>query len=397
MSEFSLLDLLISIFGEIDDSKIINLKKHIDQLILKDENLVNIEFLIRSEKSIENLCRRNIPCHFETFFPNTFYDLISQVRKTNIESADFTSDEKLAFESFCKYVAIKKEPKDNILHQIDYTNCFNIALENKNLEIANFVVILLRYYVMVWSDSEHAESNKITQDAALNKFNQNLFNKLKYIIENDLGEIIIFLMDIKKLDQLMDNKKLDQLMDNKKLDQLMDNKKLDQLMDNKKLDQEHNRREFLEYDLDRFNSKCNNLTKFFDLANFFKRTEDGDKKKEFLQFAKDNELLLKHESVKQIFKEKWREKAAIKYYFTLLMIIVFVVFYTIYIELKGKIDVDATLQLSAWCISLILAIINLILEIFQCLMHLIKGKFEKYKTRYTNKSHIKLDSHETIL
>ncbi len=165
-------------------------------------------------------------------------------------------------------------------------------------------------------------------------------------------------------------------------------------MDNKKL--EPNRREFLEYDLDRFNSKDNNLTKFFDLANFFKRTEDGDKKKEFLQFAKDNELLLKHESVKQIFKEKWREKAAIKYYFDLLMIIVFVVFYTIYIELKGKIDVDATLQL-AWCISLILAIINLILEIFQCLMHLIKGKFEKYKTRYTNKSHIKLDSHETIL
>ncbi len=146
LSEFSLLDLLISIFGEIDDSKIINLKKHIDQLILKDENLVNIEFLIRSEKSIENLCRRNIPCHFETFFPNTFYDLISQVRKTNIESADFTSDEKLAFESFCKYVAIKKEQNENIFHQIYYTECFNIALENKNPEIATYGACALTQY-----------------------------------------------------------------------------------------------------------------------------------------------------------------------------------------------------------------------------------------------------------
>ncbi len=50
LSEFSLLDLFISIFGEIDDSKIINLKKHIDQLILKDDKLENIEFLIRSKK-----------------------------------------------------------------------------------------------------------------------------------------------------------------------------------------------------------------------------------------------------------------------------------------------------------------------------------------------------------
>jgi hypothetical protein len=55
-TEFSLLDLFISVFGEIDESKIINLAKHIDQMLSRDENLQNIEFLIRPEKSFRKLC-----------------------------------------------------------------------------------------------------------------------------------------------------------------------------------------------------------------------------------------------------------------------------------------------------------------------------------------------------
>jgi len=214
-SEFSLLDLFISIFGEIDDSKIINLKKHIDQLILKDDKLENIEFLIRSKKSISKLCTRNIACHFETFFPNTFYELISRVRKTSAKAVDFKSEEESAFKYFCKYIAIAKEPDEIIFHQIDYTECFNIALKNKNLEIAKFIVVLLRYYVMVWSDfkevfwtkhlidSKRAKCSEKAQ-AALNKFNRNLFLKFEFIFEkeNHLNEIVMFLMDIKLLDHL---------------------------------------------------------------------------------------------------------------------------------------------------------------------------------------------------
>jgi len=324
VSEFSLLDLFISVFGEIDDSKIIGLKKHIDRLILKDNKLVNIEFLIRSEKSIRKLCTRNIACHFQTFFPNTFYELISRVRKTNT---------------------------------------FNIALTNKNLEIAKFIVTLLRYYVMVWSDfknvfwtkyltdSERAECSKRAQDA-LNYFNQNLFDKFEYIFEkeNHLDEIVMFLMDIKQLDQL-------------------------------KPDQ--SKRKFLEYDLDRYNS---NQT---DSACCIETHKGGKKRKEFLvylwQIARDNDEILKHQSVKQIFTEKWHEKAAIKYYFGLLMFIVFVVFYNIYMELDGKSYPNVSFLRSTWYISLILAVINLILEVFQCMMHVINRKFIQYITRYAVK------------
>jgi hypothetical protein len=351
------------VFGEIDDSKIINLKKHIDQLILNYDKLENIEFLIRSEKSISNLVTRNIACHFETFFPNTFNELISRVRKTSAKAVDFKSDEEDAFKSFSKYIAIAKEPNKNLFHLIDYTECFNNAMKNKNLEIAKFVVILLRYYVMVWSDfknvvwtqkeyltdSERAGCSKKAQDA-LNKFNRNLFLKFEDIFEkeNHLIEIVTFLMDIKQLDQLKS---------------------------------EESKREFLEYDSERYNSKHPDCC--------IESTKGGEKRKEFLQFAKNDDDLLKHESVEQIFTQKWREKAAVKYYFGLFMFMVFVVFYTIYIESNGKSDVNATLQLSVWYISLILAVTNLILEVSQCMMHIINREFRtKYITRYATKNNI---------
>jgi len=355
VSGHSLLDLFISVFGEIDDSKIINLKKLIDQLILKDTNLKNVEFLIRSEKSISQLCTRNISCHFETFFPNTFNELLSRVRQTNSKSADFKSEEfkseeEKAFKSFCNYVAIKKEPSKIIFHLIDYTKCFNIALEKKNLEIAKFVVILLRYYVMVWSDFENVfwikdlnvskrdKCSMLARDA-LNKFNRNLFDQFEYIFENDLNEIVMFLMDIKKLDLLKPEQK---------------------------------KIEFLEYDLDRFNSKQTNTDYRIE------RSKYGQKRTEFLEFVRDNGEILKHDSVKQVLSEKWREKEAIQYYFDLLVFIVFVVFFTIYIESEGKTD----LQQSARYISLIIACINLLLEVLQCMMHIVYRKFTKYITRY---------------
>jgi hypothetical protein len=155
------------------------------------------------------------------------------------------------------------------------------------------------------------------------------------------------------------------------------------LMDIKQLDQlkpDQRKRNFLEYDLDRYNS---NQT---DRACCIGTHKGGKKRKEFLvylwQIARDNDEILKHQSVKQIFTEKWHEKAAIKYYFGLLMFIVFVVFYNIYMELDGKSDVNTTFQLSVWYISLIFAVINLMLEVFQCMMHIFKRKFIQYANRY---------------
>jgi len=223
--------------------------------------------------------------------------------------------------------------------------------------------------------------------------------------ENQLNGIVMFLMDIKQLDQLKSEQNKRKFLEydlGRYNSKTFDPEKFEQL----KL--ERNKREFLEYDSERYKSTQfdpkefeklkseMNKKKFLeydsdrykqtDPAFRIETTKEGEERKEFLvylwQLARDNDEILRHESVKQIFNEKWREKAAIKYYFSLLMFIVFVVFYNIYMELDGKSDVNTTFQLSVWYISLIFAVINLMLEVFQCMMHIFRRKFIQYANRY---------------
>jgi len=227
LKEFTFLDLLISVFGEIDDSKVTNLKIHVNELMTKNPLLENMEFKIRSEKSIVKLCKRNVFSHFQAFFPNTFHQLISLVQKTKINASNFKLEEEKVFRDFRKYVAItshevccdvSEQASRVIFHHINYTECFNIALNNKNCEIAKFVIILLRYYFLVWdfkletlivknSPSYREEREQCFKKAqtAVNEFNRNLVAKYDYIFRNDLTEIIVFLLDIKKLDSLKHN------------------------------------------------------------------------------------------------------------------------------------------------------------------------------------------------
>ena len=142
-----------------------------------------------------------------------------------------------------------------IFHLIDYTECFNISLGNKNCEIAKFLIILLRFYCKVWSEFENvdwikdlpwSERDRCSRKAhdALNKFNRNLLLKLEDIIETDLKEIVIFLLNIEKYDRLNREKKVAAKKNKEKEKEKTGNKRKG------KIDTS-----FLEYDLDRYNSK----------------------------------------------------------------------------------------------------------------------------------------------
>jgi hypothetical protein len=125
--------------------------------------------------------------------------------------------------------------------------------------------------------------------------------------------------------------------------------------------------------LDRFNSKQTDPDR---------RIEEAERKREFLQFAKESDELLKHESVHHILNEKWHEKAAIEYYSDLFFFVIFVLSYTVYVELEGIDDLFPNWQLCAKYISLTMAVYNLIDEAIQCLLHIQNKKFIKYITRY---------------
>jgi len=339
--QITLLDLFIWLFGDIDDSKIIHLKDHIDQLTRSDPQLINKEFLIRSEHSIKHLCTRNVYSHFNSFFPHTYFELMALLQKTKVKARDFKVNEEDYFKGFLYNIDKKwKENEEDfrpIFFDIDYQECFNIAIDNKNCDIAKFVILLLRYFFI-----KRPESPEMKE--ALNKFNRNLLLKFDVIFRYELYDIVRFLLDIRKLDEFSRPKK-------------------------------NKIQEFLVYDTDQFNAKPQAKIEI-------QRTE---MKKEFLELLKTRNDLLKHESSKLILHEKWREKRFFTYYFQLFWTSIFVVFYTIYIEVQDQPAVDTNIQLATKYISLSFVILNILVEILQIVQSRSnRQKFTDYMSRATN-------------
>jgi len=286
-SKLSLLDLIVSVFGEIDDIKIIHLKDYIVQLTRRDPKLINLDFVIRSEDSIEYLCKRNVYAHFESFFSHNYTELLSFVSQADFNSKDFRRNEEDYFKGMLKYI------DSSILLCIDFEKCFNIALSNRNSDIAKFVILLLRYCFLKWPEST------VMKDA-LNKFNRNLLLSFESIFENKLDEIIVFLLDIRKLDQLKKN--------------------------NKEIKMDNGR--FLKYDIGQFNAKLPAKSEYIIDESHRIRENDGQKMLEFLELIQNNNDLLRHESNQLILDEKWREKAVFIYYIGFFWTLVFVISYS---------------------------------------------------------------------
>jgi len=347
--KFSLLDLFIWIFGEIDDSKIIHLKDHIDQLTRTDPQLKNKELLIRSEHSIKHLCTRNVYSHFKSFFPNTYFELTSILQKTKVKSRNFKAKEEDYLKDILRYMLeadrldkeVDTKEYRSIFFDIDYQECFNIAVDNKNCDIAKFVILLLRYFFLRRQKSPEMKD-------ALNKFNQNLLLKFDDIFKYELYDIVRFLLDIRKLDKLKKNKK--------------------EINDDK---------QFLVYDTAQFNAKQTIKSKYF--------IKDTKNKKEFLELIQASDDLLKHESSELILQDKWREKRFFTYYFQLFWSLIFVVFYTIYIEVQDQPGVETDIQNATKYISLSFVIVNILVEIIQIVQsRSSRQKFSNYMSRATN-------------
>ena len=168
------------------------------------------------------------------------------------------------------------------------------------------------------------------------------------IFKYELFDIVRFLLDIRKLDKLKKIKK--------------------EINDDK---------QFLVYDTAQFNAKHPAESKYL-----IKGTE---KKKEFLELIQASDDLLKHESSDLILQEKWREKRFFTYYFQLFWSLIFVVFYTIYIEVQDQPGVETDIQHATKYISLIFAIINILVEIIQIVRsRSSRQKFTDYMSRATN-------------
>jgi len=140
---------------------------------------------------------------------------MSLLQKTNVKARDLKAKEEDYLGGILRYMLeadhldekvyfVDKEGDRKeyrpIFFDIDYRECFNIAVENKNCDIAKFVILLLRYFFLKRPQSREMKD-------ALNKFNENLLLKFNVIFEYELYDVVRFLLDIRKLDRLKKNKK----------------------------------------------------------------------------------------------------------------------------------------------------------------------------------------------
>ncbi len=145
---------------------------------------------------------------------------------------------------------------------------------------------------------------------------------------------------------------------------LLDIRKLDQLKKNNK-ERKIEKGRFLEYDIGQFNAKLPANSEYIIDESHRIIENDGQKRLEFLELIQKNNELLRHESNQLILAEKWREKAAFKYYVGLLLTLAFVIFYSIYIEMHGRTDVRTEKEEFFKIFSLIFVAINLFLKLKQ--------------------------------
>jgi hypothetical protein len=156
---------------------------------------------------------------------------------------------------------------------------------------------------------------------------------------------------------------------------VLDIRKLDKLKKNRKEIKDD--QQFLIYDTAQFNAKQPALSKYL--------IENAEKKKEFLELMQESDDLLKHESSELILWDKWRQKSFFTHYFQLFCSLLFVLSYTIYIEIQDQPGVDTNTELATKYISLLLVIVNIIVEVVQIIgSRSSPQKFTDYMSRTTN-------------
>ncbi len=106
---------------------------------------------------------------------------------------------------------------------------------------------------------------------------------------------------------------------------------------------------------------------------------DEPKCKQFLENISKYDELLIHESTKHILAEKWNEQAKFLYWSKLILYLVFIISYTLHIEVYNKPDLASNdLRQAVKYISLALSCLFLAMELIRLLMKIVKRHFINY-------------------
>jgi hypothetical protein len=103
-----------------------------------------------------------------------------------------------------------------------------------------------------------------------------------------------------------------------------------------------------------------------------KKDEEGKEEKKnkgILEHLRDHDKLLQHETCAFMVNKRWKEESASVYWFQLLFFVIFVLFYSIYIEIANKSEYSQELKSASKYISLSFAIVFELLELVQLIIN----------------------------
>lgn len=167
---------------------IIYFKNLIDSSLTQNPTLINLEFKFKSTDTITAICQRNDFVLFEAFFPpRVFKHFIEKyIEETDeLNEEDDDDDTKI----------LRYTDNNDFYLNINYSECFEIALMNKNEKIAIHLLLLLKYTILLSLSDSNSDLNLPKYKNILN-FNKNFLQKyLVKIFQFEWHELVEFVLD----------------------------------------------------------------------------------------------------------------------------------------------------------------------------------------------------------
>jgi Leucine-rich repeat (LRR) protein len=349
----TILDFLIS-YELVDSSFIINFKKYVDNICNQNKNLINLEFKLKSAKTLECIIKRDNLLLFEIFFKLEI-SAINYDTKFNPNSNIFDLDE--------------------FYSKIDFNKCFEITLKTKNEKIA---IYLLRMFIFIFKHYYNNDQRDMkVKYTNLFEFNQKLiYEYYKQIFENKWFKLINIILDLSLENNfiyLVKDESIDIKNKNEKND---DNKQLNRnskVAPSKDSNSEQLTEVVCQNDLFQNESKNNAFNDFND-------NEDNILK---LINKSKNFDLLSHEKTKILLFNKWKHLPKLIYYFNLVLFLLFIILYSLNISIYYT-DNNDSIDLATKIVCYILLTYFIILEIIQIIHSWKRDLIFYYGTRTKN-------------
>ncbi|CAF0878346.1 unnamed protein product [Brachionus calyciflorus] len=350
--DISVLDFLISL-PFVTNESIMSLKNEFIKYSKNNPATINLEFKLFSSKVITFFYMRNDLELVETFFSS---DKIKLFLKNHDQTVIAGIKRFIYFD--------KQERFIEFFEKIEFSKCFEIVLKNKNEDLA-IHLLLVFIFIKVYSNSNERrefEKDFLNKKFLLAIFKENWFKLIEFILDysfilKDVDDEIICLYEKETSITYFDE--CNKIIKTNKITESSDqNIKQETFTDDKNLKNNKIGHDIYSLDYDK------DMLTMINLLHY-------------------NKFLL-HTTVKKILDKRWESVPRLFYYFNLILYLIFILFFSIYLELFKYMDRNESLITASLVISTVIGIYFYIIELIELIDSFVTRNIIIYITTLRN-------------